>query len=60
MAALSNHSHPFAQHTPLPVALSLEPPAGAAPELAVLSIVCTLPISEPHAPLSWLELLGER
>ena len=39
---------PFAQ--PLPVALSLEPPTVAAPELAVLSIVCTLPIGEPHPP----------
>jgi hypothetical protein len=26
----------------------------------VLSMFCTLPIGEPHAPISWLELLGER
>jgi hypothetical protein len=44
----------------VPVALSLEPPAVAAPELPVLSVSCNLPIGEPHAPLSWLELLGER
>jgi len=60
MAAVSDPSHRFTQPTPLPVALSLEPPAIAAPDLPVLSIYCTLPISEPHAPLSWLELLGER
>jgi hypothetical protein len=44
----------------VPVALSLEPPAVAAPELPVLSVSCNLPIGEPHAPLFWLELLGER
>ncbi len=60
MAAVSNPAHPFAQPTPLPVALSLEPPAVAGPELPVLSVFCNLPIGEPHAPLSWLELLGER
>jgi len=58
MAAVSNPSLPFAQPTPL--ALSLEPPAVAGPELPVLSLFCNLPIGEPHAPLSWLELLGER
>jgi hypothetical protein len=42
------------------VVLSLEPPAVAAADLPLLSIPCTLPIGEPHAPLSWLELLGER
>jgi hypothetical protein len=26
----------------------------------VLSMFCTLPNGEPHAPISWLELLGER
>lgn len=60
MEAFSNPSHPLAQHTPLPVALSLEPPAAAAPQLPVLSIPCTLPSGEPHSPLSWRELLGER
>lgn len=60
MAALSNPSHPLAQNGPLPVALSLEPPAAAGQELPVLSIPCTLPIGEPHGSLSWLELLGER
>jgi hypothetical protein len=58
MAAVSNSSHPFSQPTPLPVALSLEPPAVAGPDLPVLSMFCTLPIGAP--PLSWLELLGER
>jgi hypothetical protein len=60
MPAVSKTSHPFSQHSALPVVLSLEPPAVSAPDLPVLSIFCTLPISEPHAPLSWLELLGER
>jgi hypothetical protein len=58
MAAVTNSSHPFAQPTPLPVALSLEPPAVAGPDLPVLSMHCTLPIGA--TPLSWLELLGER
>jgi len=26
----------------------------------VLSLFCSLPNGDPHAPLSWLELLGER
>ena len=60
MAAISNNAHPLAQPTSLPLALSLEPPAVAGPELPVLSLFCNLPIGEPHAPLSWLELLGER
>ena len=60
MEAVSNPSQPFAQPTPLPGTLSLEPPAVAAPDLPVLSLFCTLPNAEPHAPLSWLELLGER
>jgi hypothetical protein len=60
MEAVSNPSQPFAQPTPLPGALSLEPPAVAAPDLPVLWLFCTLPNGEPHAPLSWLELLGER
>jgi hypothetical protein len=61
MAAVSNPSIPLAQHGPLPVALSLEPPAIAGrQDLPVLSIPCTLPIGEPHGSLSWLELLGER
>jgi hypothetical protein len=42
------------------MALSLELPAAEAPDLPVLSMFCTLPIGEPHAPISWLELLGER
>ena len=64
MAALGNPSHPFAQPTPLPTtqpeALSLEPPAVAAQDLPVRPMFCSLPIGKPHAPLSWLELLGER
>jgi hypothetical protein len=60
MPAVSDPSHPFAQHTPLAVVLSLEPPAVSAPDLPVLSVFCTLPSGEPQAPLSWLELLGER
>ena len=64
MAALSNPSHPFAQPTPqptpLPEALSLEPSAVAAQDLPVGPMFCSLPIGKPHAPLSWLELLGER
>jgi hypothetical protein len=42
------------------MALSLDLPAAEAPDLPVLSMFCTLPIAEPHAPISWLELLGER
>jgi hypothetical protein len=66
MAALSN---PFAQPTPQPTpfpttqpeALSLEPSAVAAQDLPVRPMFCSLPIGKPHhAPLSWLELLGER
>jgi hypothetical protein len=65
MAALSNPSHPFAQPTPqptpLPEALSHEPSAVAAQDLPVRPMFCSLPIGKPHhAPLSWLELLGER
>jgi len=60
MAAISNPSHPFAQPTPQPEALSLEPQAIAAPDLPVRPMFCSLPIGKPHAPLSWLELLGER
>jgi hypothetical protein len=60
MATGSNPSHPLAQPPPLPVALSLELPASSAPDLPVLSMFCTLPIGDPHAPISWLELLGER
>jgi hypothetical protein len=60
MATGSNPSHPFAQSESLPMALSLELPAAEAPDLPVLSMFCTLPIGEPHAPISWLELLGER
>jgi len=60
MEAVSTPSQPFAQPTPLPGALSLEPPAVAAPDLPVLSLFCSLPNGDPHAPLSWLELLGER
>jgi len=60
MATSNNPSHSFAQTKPLPVALSLELPAAEAPDLPVLSIFCTMPIGEPHAPISWLELLGER
>jgi hypothetical protein len=60
MATSSNPSHAFAQPKPLPVALSLEIPASEAPDLPVLSIFCTQPIGDPHAPISWLELLGER
>jgi hypothetical protein len=60
MEAVSNPSQPFAQPTALPGALSLEPPAVAAPDLPVLSLFCSLPNGDPHAPLSWLELLGER
>ena len=56
----SNPSHPFAQSKSLPMALSLELPAAEARDLPVLSMFCTLPIGEPHAPISWLELLGER
>ena len=58
MAAVSNPAHPLAQPTPL--ALSLEPPASSAPEPPMVPMFSTLPIGEPHAPLSWLELLGER
>ena len=60
MATGSNPSHPFAQPKPQPVALSLELPAAEAPDLPVLALFCTLPIGDPHAPISWLELLGER
>jgi hypothetical protein len=60
MATGSNPSHPFAQSKSLPMALSLDLPAAEAPDLPVLSMFCTLPIAEPHAPISWLELLGER
>ncbi|MEY4807337.1 MAG: hypothetical protein RLZZ206_1726 [Cyanobacteriota bacterium] len=60
MATSSNPTQPFTQTKPLPVALSLELPAAEAPDLPVLSRFCTLPIGEPHAPISWLELLGER
>jgi hypothetical protein len=42
------------------MALSLELPAAQARDLPVLSMFCTLPLGEPHAPISWLELLGER
>ena len=58
MATGSNPSQPFNQTKPL--ALSHELPAVLAPDLPVLSMFCTLPIGEPHAPISWLELLGER
>jgi hypothetical protein len=64
MSAVSNTSQPLAQplapHEPLPVALSLDPPAVTAQDLPVVTIPRTLPIGEPHGPLSWLELLGER
>jgi hypothetical protein len=64
MAATSNSSQSFAQPTPQPtpqpLVLSLQPQAIAAPDLPVRPMFCSLPIGKPHAPLSWLELLGER
>jgi hypothetical protein len=60
MPAPSNLPEPVAQQQRLPVVLSLNPLAAAAPELPVLSIPCSIPSGEPNTPLSWRELLGER
>ncbi|MFN5162276.1 MAG: hypothetical protein ACK5FE_07940 [Cyanobacteriota bacterium] len=62
MPAASEAPDAFAQHAPLPVTLNLELPA-AGPRNSLSARFPTpgsLTSGDPHAPLSWRELLGER
>lgn len=62
MPAASEAPDAFAQHVPLPVTLNPELPAAGSRNSVSSRFPApgSLTSGEPHGPLSWRELLGER